>query len=375
MKSSLKKSLRFHFAGGGTGGHLFPALALADEINRRFPAAEITFWGTKRGIEAKIIPETAYKLEYIPVRGFQRRLTAGHLLFPFVLAASVVKALRVFLKNRPKAVIGTGGYVSGPVVFSAWLLWIPVFIQEQNSYPGVTTRFLVHLAKRVYLTFEVSKEYFRNKRKLRITGNPVRADLKRAEPEEARRHFGLTAGAPVLFVLGGSQGARHVNWAVAKLLPELLKQTQVQVLWSTGTVDYDGIRREFAQFQQVKVFAFISEMPEAYAAASLIVSRAGATTLAELAVCGLPSILIPYPYAAGGHQIFNARSFELEGAAVCLLEKDLTPNGLKKIILDLLEDREKLEKMGLAARKQAKPEAVKTIVDDIVSFLPKNVLL
>jgi len=356
-------------AGGGTGGHLFPALAIANEIKRRLPEAEITFWGTKRGIEAKILPTTDFSLEFIPVRGFQRRLSLGNLLFPFGLGASFVKAFRWLLLKRPKAVIGTGGYVSGPVGFTAWLLWIPLFIQEQNSYPGATTRLLAQIARRVYVAFEVSKEYFKDREKLRVTGNPVRADIYWANRDEAFRMFGLSPEQPVLFVFGGSQGARRINRLLADILPDLLKETPLQILWATGPYDYDEIREKIGTNGRVKLFDFIQDMPAAYAVSSLVISRAGATTLAELAACGLPSVLIPYPFATGGHQVFNARSFEAEGAAICVLEKDLTPESLKQTIRELLGNPEKLKKMGQAAKKLAKADAAKRIVDDIFAEL------
>jgi len=369
MKSTMPKSFRFHFAGGGTAGHLFPALAIANEIKQRFPEAEITFWGTRRGIEAKILPTTNFTLEFIPVRGFQRRLSLRNLFFPFALVASFVKVFRSLLVKRPKAVIGTGGYVSGPVAFTAWLLRIPVFIQEQNSYPGVTTRLLARIAKRVYVSFEVSKEYFRNREKLRVTGNPVRADICRASRNEAFRKFGFSPEQPVLFVFGGSQGARRINQLMADILPVLLEKTSLQILWSTGPSDYDEIRGKTAADTRVKLFDFIKDMPDAYAVSSLIVSRSGATTLAELAACGLPSVLIPYPYATGGHQVFNARSFESEGAAVCLLEKNLMPESLAQVIQELLGNPEKLQAMAKAAKKLAKPDAAKVITDDIFAEL------
>ncbi len=369
MKPAKKKTLRFYFAGGGTGGHLFPALAIANEIRRRFPEAEVTFWGTRRGIEAKILPTTDFTLELIPVRGFRRRLSLGNLLFPFALAASFVKAFRLLLVKRPKAVIGTGGYVSGPVAFTAWLLWIPVFIQEQNSYPGATTRLLARIAKRVYVAFEVSKEYFKNREKLRVTGNPVRADIHQANRNEAFRMFEFSPEQPVLFIFGGSQGARRINQLIADILPDLLEKTPLQILWSTGPSDYDEIREKIGANNRVRVFDFIKDMPAAYAVSSLVISRAGATTLAELAACGLPSILIPYPFATGGHQVFNARSFEAEAAAICLLEKELTPESLEQTIREMLGNPEKLKKMGQAAQKLAKVDAARRIVEDIFAEL------
>ncbi|NOY77945.1 MAG: undecaprenyldiphospho-muramoylpentapeptide beta-N-acetylglucosaminyltransferase [Calditrichaeota bacterium] len=369
MKTASQKRFRFDIAGGGTGGHLFPAMAIAHEIKRRLPEAEITFWGTKRGIEAKILPTTDYSLEFIPVRGFQRRLSFGNVLFPFDLSASLMKVFRVLLSKRPKAVIGTGGYVSGPVAFVAWLLWIPVFIQEQNSYPGATTRLLARIARRVYIAFEVSKEYFANRDKLQVTGNPVRADIHRADRNEAFRRFGFSPDQPVLFVFGGSQGARRINQLLAAILPDLLEETPVQILWATGPHDFEEIREKVGTNDRVKLFDFIQDMPSAYAVSSLVISRAGATTLAELAACGLPSVLIPYPFATGGHQVFNARSFESEGAAVCLLEKDLTPESLKRTLQELLRDPEKLKRMGRSAQKLAKADAAKRIVDDIFTEL------
>jgi len=366
------KKESFHFAGGGTGGHLFPALALAEVLKRRVPTAEIVFWGTSRGLENKIIPNTTYRLEKIPVRGFQRRLTLANLVFPFVLLASVAKVGRQFLFRRPRAVLGTGGYVSGPVVFVAWLLWIPVFIQEQNSFPGVTTRLLAKLARRVYLTFETSKKYFKHPKKLLVTGNPIRPEILQADRTAALQKFGLSPEKYTLFVFGGSQGARKINRLLAEILPNLLQDLPLQVIWSTGASDFAEISRKMEGQPNVRVFDFIAEMSLAYAAADLVVCRAGATTLAEITAVGLPSVLIPYPFAAANHQVLNARSLEEAGAAVCLLENELTGEKLAQEIKRLFREPERLKKMAASAKKLARPEAAEVIVSDVFAQLNKG---
>jgi UDP-N-acetylglucosamine--N-acetylmuramyl-(pentapeptide) pyrophosphoryl-undecaprenol N-acetylglucosamine transferase len=233
----------------------------------------------------------------------------------------------------------------------------------------VTTRLLARLAKRVYLTFESSKKFFRNQKKLVVTGNPVRGDLLRANRVEALDKWDLSPEKMTLFVFGGSQGARKINQLVADVLPELLREQPLQVIWSTGRADFAEIKEKIGDEPNVRLFEFLTDMPNAYAAADLVVCRAGATTLAELTAVGRPSVLIPYPFAAAGHQEFNARSLEEAGAAVCLLESELTPRKFKEALTELLSNPSRLREMAKAAKRLGRPDAADSIVTDMLSQL------
>lgn len=366
----MKKGNRetYLFAGGGTGGHLYPAVALAQELKQVRPSADIHFVGTARGIESRVIPALGFPLHLIAVRGVRRSLTPVNLLVPFVLLWSLLQCIVLLNKLRPAAVIGTGGYVSGPVLLTAALVRFPTLIQEQNSYPGVTTRLLARLASRVHISFEESRRFFSN-HKLVLSGNPVRSFQKNLKPTQARKKLGLQPDQETLLVFGGSQGAQALNTALLDCLNDVLAQTDLQVLWSTGGADFESVQQAVRPFgDRVRVFAFISDMESAYRASTLAVARAGALTLAELTVCGLPSILVPYPFAAANHQETNARALEAAGAVLVILQRDLTPRRLSEMIYDLMKDGEKRVGMAEAALQAAFPKATQEIVHSILSL-------
>ncbi|MDZ7317121.1 MAG: undecaprenyldiphospho-muramoylpentapeptide beta-N-acetylglucosaminyltransferase [candidate division KSB1 bacterium] len=366
-----KNKKAFVFTGGGTGGHLYPALALAQEVKRRMPAAEIHFIGSRRGLEARVVPTMGFALHLIPVRGFQRRLSIANLAVPWLLLQSLVQSFVLLRRIAPAAVIGTGGYVSGPVLVAARFLGLPTLIQEQNSLPGATTRILARIVDRVHISFAESAALLKA-RSVRLTGNPVRSFDPHLAPESARLRLGLEAQRPTLLIFGGSQGARALNDALLGALPRLLSESEVQIIWSTGKSDYPRIRAEVQDQPRINVLEFIDDMEAAYRAADLAVTRSGALTLAELTVCGVPAILVPYPFAAAGHQEQNARALERLGAAVVILQRDLTSERLAEEVLALLRDHRRREEMANAARKAAFPNATREIVDSLFELIAEE---
>ena len=360
----------FLFAGGGTGGHLYPALAIAQKLEKTVKECEIHFVGTKKGIENRVVPEHGYPLHLISVRGVTRKLTPANIVVPFRVLWSLLQCGRILFKIRPAAVVGTGGYVSGPVLFMASLLGYPTLIQEQNSYPGVTTRLLAKRVKKVHLSFKESLKYFKKQSNLIISGNPVRDLRIRLSKKQARQHFNLKAEKPTLLVFGGSQGAVAINHAMLDSLEMLMHETDVQIIWSTGKTGFQKVKERIKEYSyRICVSNYIDEMEVAYAASDLVISRAGAMTLAEITMCRLPSILIPYPYAAAGHQVANARSLEKSGAAVVIVEKDLEGYVLAKEISRLLDDSNTLKKMQQAAANAAFPNATTEIVQSVLEIV------
>jgi len=373
LAKNLKQTFRILLAGGGTGGHLYPAIAIAEEILRREPNAEIHFVGTRVGLEARVLPSLGYKLHFSAIRGFRRKLTIKNLWLPFRVMVSSFQCLSLLYKVGPHVVIGTGGYVSGPTLFFAWLMRVPTLIQEQNSYPGATTRFLSRLVDRVHLSYEESKKYFRSHDKLRVSGNPVRSFRRDVDKNEARQRLQLEPERVTLLVFGGSQGARAINRVMAQIAEKIVNNSEAQIVWGTGRLDYSKVVEETRGIgSRLKIFEYIDDMGMAYSASDVIVSRAGATTLAEITLWGLPSILIPYPYAAAGHQESNARTLENLGAAFVILEKDLDDSSLLTQVLELLKSDKLRHKMGSAARAASHPNAAKEIVDSLFELAGKS---
>lgn len=356
------KARTFVISGGGTGGHLYPALAIAETIKRNESDADIYFIGTAKGIESRVVPQHGYKLYLIAVRGFARHRIWSNLSVPFRLMWSLVQSFRLLKKLNPDIVIGTGGYVSGPVLYMAQMMNIPTLIQEQNSYPGVTTRLLSKRADRVHLTYKASLVYLKRQDNCRITGNPVRR-MSPLSLQQARRKLGLNPEKLTLLIFGGSQGAHMINMAVLQIIDRLL-ENDVQIIWGTGIQD-ESIIKESVQDKRVWKSSYIDEMPDAYRAADLAITRAGAITLAELTANHLPSILIPYPYAAADHQLNNALALAEQGAALVLEQKNLTPETLYQMIVDLLHDHGERKKMAERADKMAFPNAANDLYHSI----------
>lgn len=368
--------MRFVVAGGGTGGHIYPALAIARGLQEKYPGAEILYIGTENGLEAEIVPRAGFPFRSIRLSGLRRRLTVKNLFILWRAGAGIIEAQRIIRNFKPSAVIGTGGYVCGPVVMAASSLRIPTLIHEQNALPGITNRLLSFFATRVAVTFEDSIMRFPRRAKVKLTGLPVRPEVVTADRCRARQNFGVQPEQMLVLSFGGSQGARSINRAMAKVLKEFQKERQVSFLHVTGQAQYQEFltycRRENLSDlsgNNMRIVPYLHEMPEALAAADLVICRAGAATLAEITVRGIPSILIPYPYATGNHQQYNARALVDRGAAEMILDKELTGSLLAGKIRTMFQNREKLKDMAEASLSLGRPEALKDILDCIEEFV------
>ena len=363
---------KIDFAGGGTAGHLFPALALAQEFQNRFPSCEIQFWGTKKGIEYRLREQIGFKLKTIRIRGFQRKFNLSNIMIPFEILGSMFFLKFYFLFRRPDLVIGTGGYVSGPVLFIASRLGIFTAIHEQNSYPGATTKILSRWVKKIYLSYDESKKYFQWQQKIRIFGNPIREIQGKHSRSAGLDEFGLLPEKKTLFIFGGSQGGLGINKLMIEIVPKLLAEKKIQVIWATGPKHFENIKEQIDTFDGLSIYQFIDKMYLAYAAYDLVICRAGATTVAELTYLGVPAILIPFPYATANHQEFNARELEKAGAAKCIIEKKTSCEELIKTIIELLNNEKILSEMKKNSKNLGRPNAAFDIVSDLCDTLLFN---
>ncbi len=350
-------------AGGGTGGHVYPGIAVAEEIARTRPDDRVVFVGTRRGLESQVVPEAGFPIRYLSGRGFPRR---AWWRWPQAILANVTglfQALSIVAGEKPDVVLGTGGYVSGPVVLAAWLLRKPIVLQEQNSIPGIANRWLAQIADEVHLSFVEARSYFRRRDHLKVTGNPIRAHILGGDRATALQEFGLAAGQPTVFVFGGSRGAHRINEAALEAMRRLKDRVRVQFILQTGREDYEWAKETVEKEQlPARVLPFLRRIHQAYAAADLVVCRSGAMTLAEIAACGTPAILVPYPHAAHGHQVVNAGNLVDRGAAAMILDQDLSGERLAKEIAHWLSDRPALSRMSANARTFARPDAAERIV-------------
>lgn len=356
------EAIRVLIAAGGTGGHLYPGLAIAEEWMRTHPGSKVVFVGTSRGPETQAVPRAGFELRTISARGFPRRPSLGWFRAVFGLGRALVQSFRMIVDLKPHVVVGTGSYVSAPVALIARLFGIPVIIQEQNSIPGATNRWLNLVATEVHISFVESRGYFRRKNNLRVSGNPIRRSLLQQDRLSAYEAFGLDPQKRTLFVFGGSRGAQSINRAVQGALELLKRLTQLQVIWQTGSDDFEAIRNRFENFPlRVRVFAYLDAIEKAYAVADLAICRAGAMTIAELAACGVPAILVPYPYATRDHQTHNARGLLDRDAAEVIADKDLDPEILAGKVEALLRDEPRLRRLARNARAFARIDAAQRI--------------
>lgn len=364
---------RILIAGGGTGGHVYPAIATIEALKKRGDF-EFLYVGGKDGIETRIVPQYGIAFQAIWVSGFQRYLTWRNLLFPLKLKVSLVQSWQILRKFKPAVAIGTGGYVSGPVLYMAAKMGCPVLIEEQDVYPGVTTRLLAKYARRICLAFEDARRYLgKYEAKTVVTGNPVRKNLLVESRREVFQQYGFKEDAPVILVFGGSQGARSLNEAFLKILPGIAKRFNVQVLWQSGDKNYETLLAEKESIAKgVKILPYIDDMAGAYTAADIIVCRAGAITLAELAIVGKPAVLVPYPHAAGKHQEHNARFIEEQGAAIMITEDEGWEAKLGEALEKLLANSKYREQMAGAWKKLARPQASENIADEVLKLMKVN---
>ncbi len=351
--------MRMLVAGGGTGGHVFPGIALAEEVVGRHPQNDVVFAGTARGLEAEVVPAAGFPIELIRVQGLKGKGLAALLTGLLVLPRAFLQSLRILRKWRPDVVVGVGGYASGPVVLAAWLLRVPTALQEQNALPGLTNRLLGRFVQAAFTAFPQAGRYF-GRAQVHQLGNPIRRQLL-----ENYMHPSVAHDRPRLLVFGGSQGAHALNMRVVEALPHLADlRDRLRITHQTGVSDREAVERATrAVGFEPDVRAFITDMSAAYAAADLVVCRAGATTLAELTVCRKPSILVPFPAAADNHQVKNAESLVEAGAAVMIEERDLTGEVLAAEIRAILTDPERREAMARAAGRLGSPQAASEITD------------
>jgi UDP-N-acetylglucosamine--N-acetylmuramyl-(pentapeptide) pyrophosphoryl-undecaprenol N-acetylglucosamine transferase len=353
--------MKLLIAGGGTGGHLFPGVAIAEELKARDPSAQVRFVGTARGIEARVLPELGWDLALIEVSGLKTVGGWGKLKGVLRLPKALWQARRAVKAFRPDAVIGVGGYASGPVVLMARLNGRPTAICEQNSIPGMTNKLLGRVVRRVFLAFDESRRFFKAA-KVVMSGNPVRRELAAKLVAAAGEPRG--DGPPAVLVSGGSLGAVAVNDLASAALIALAKTRPLAIVHQTGATDVERIAAHYrAAGVEADVRAFIKDMASEYAKADLIVCRAGATTVAELAIAGKPAIFIPYPFAADNHQELNAQEMAEAGAATMFRQRELTGDKLAAAIGPLLDDPAARAAMGAKMRELAHPKAAATVVD------------
>ena len=360
-------------AGGGTGGHLFPGLALAEEFKKRDSSTEVVFVGTEHGIEARIIPREGYPLKFLRTEGIVGRSLLKKTKAGFKLLLSFVDANRILKEVMPDIVIGVGGYASGAIVFAAGMKSIPTMIHEQNSVPGLTNKMLGNVVQRICVTYQESRSSF-PMGKTFLTGNPIRARILKGDKESAYKLFSLEKDLFTVFVFGGSSGAKSINRAMVDTLNHLgdLKD-KIQFLHQTGSADFDNIREAYRKAGVKAMIApFIYQMAEAYSIADIVISRAGATTLAELTALGKPAILIPYPFAAGRHQEFNAIKLREMGAAFMILDNELNGEIIAEHISDMYKNDSLRADMQRASRGLGSPDACTRIVDVAVSLIKSS---
>ncbi|MGZ8391607.1 MAG: undecaprenyldiphospho-muramoylpentapeptide beta-N-acetylglucosaminyltransferase [Gemmatimonadales bacterium] len=356
-------------AGGGTGGHLMPALAIATALLELAPDVEPVLIGASRGVEARLLPSRDFRFHLLSTEPIYRRTWWKNFRWPFVAGRLLREISRVFDMERPAAVLGTGGYASGPVVWWAARHGIPTAIQEQNAYPGLVSRWLSRRVRHVYLGLPEARRLLRFGPNTQVfdTGNPITAPVA-GRRGAANTRFGLDGARPVVLVTGGSQGARAINQAVAGWLEGGGPENAV-LIWVTGRGTYD----EFARYHrppQVQVLDFLDPMGDGYAVADLVVSRAGMITVAELCAWGLPNVLVPLPTAAADHQTYNARVLAASGASLMLPQAELTPDRLRDVITDLLSDPARRKQMGEQALARGKPHAAREIVSKLLTLIP-----
>jgi UDP-N-acetylglucosamine--N-acetylmuramyl-(pentapeptide) pyrophosphoryl-undecaprenol N-acetylglucosamine transferase len=362
--------MRVLIAAGGTGGHIYPGIAVANEILRRQPQSRIKFVGTARGLENKLVPKAGFELSLIDSAGLKNLGVVARMRGLLVLPKSFLDARRLISSFRPDVVIGAGGYVSGPVLLTAALMKVPTLVMESNALPGWTNRVLARFVDKAAVSFEAALPFFRGKAV--VTGNPVRREFFEISPrrsDSGAREFSI-------LVFGGSQGAHAINEAMIAALPKLesLKHT-LWVTHQTGDADFDKVRGAYTSAgwnQQARVTKYIDNIVDEFAKVDLVVCRAGATTTAELIAAGKPSVMVPFPFAADDHQRKNAEALEAAGAGRTILQQNLTGEALAREIATLAGEPQKIEEMGQAARKLARGDPAATVVNMVEELVRRD---
>jgi len=365
----MKPSVNILISGGGTGGHIYPALAIANELKKRNSKADFLFVGAKNRMEMEKVPQAGFPIKGLWITGIQRKLTLKNLLFPIKLISSLYNANKIIKKFKPNVVIGTGGFASGPTLYMAAKKGIPTLVQEQNSYPGITNKILAKKANVICVAYDGLERFFPTD-KIVKTGNPVRQDLLEISKKrnEARKSYKLISSQKTLLVLGGSLGARSINNLIKDHIEWLVKN-KVQVIWQTGKLYYADYKH-FGDLEGVQTFEFINTMDLAYAAADIIISRAGAGSISELCIVGKPVIFIPSPNVAEDHQTKNAMAVVNNNAAVMIKENEL--NTFKHQFEGILSRQIKQEELSKNIKELALPNATQLIASEVENLISKN---
>lgn len=371
--------MKFILTGGGTGGHIYPALAIARGLLEKYPGSEIMFVGTSKGLEADIVPREGFDFKTITVEGLPRKLSPQVIKTGWKLLKGLVQARKIIKGFNPDIVIGTGGYVCGPVMMMSALMGFSTVIHEQNAYPGITNKILARFVDKVLVTFPESKKYFPQKTYKKVTGLPVRKEILTINRDEGIKNLNLNPGKLVVLVFGGSRGARSINTAMVDIIKAYQNRDNVQILHITGQYDYQetltrlenqGIQLELNGDITIKPYVY--NMEDALAAADVVVCRAGATTIAEINAKGIPGILIPYPYAAENHQEYNARALEKAGAAILIKDRELNSQTLKNVLDELMDNKKELIKMKNKSKGLGKPNALADIINEVAEIIFKK---
>ena len=360
------RTYKFILSGGGTGGHIYPAIAIANELKSRFPDSQILFVGAQDKMEMQKVPQAGYPIKGLWIAGLQRRLTLDNALFPLKLVSSLLKSRQIIKEFKPDVVIGTGGFASGPLLQMANSAGIPTVIQEQNSFPGITNKLLSKKANAICVAYENLERFF-PKEKMVLTGNPVRQDLIEidSKKEEGQAHFNLDSNKKTILVLGGSLGARRINQLIEKEL-NFFATHDVQLLWQCGKLYFDEYQKYNSK--NVQVMAFIERMDLVYAAADIVISRAGASSVSELCIVGKPIIFIPSPNVAEDHQTKNAQSVADKNGAILIKENELDAT-FESTFSELIANESKLRELSQNSKKLALPNATKAIVEEIIKLI------
>lgn len=357
-------------SGGGTGGHVYPAIAIANKIKEENPDCEILFVGTEKGIESEIVPKYGYELKTVTVQGFRRKIDFENVKRVFKLCKGLEQSRRIVKKYKPDIVIGTGGYVSGPVLFNSALNKTVTIVHEQNSFPGVTNKILSKVVTRVLTSFEDSHERFpeESRNKLVLTGNPVRKEILQSRKSTSRKKLGISEDKKMVLCYGGSGGSEEINDAMRLVIKNMVKE-DIAFIFATGKLYYDEFIESLGEVSlkpYQRVMPYLDNMADGLSASDIVIGSAGAISLAEITALGKPSIIIPKAYTAENHQEYNAKSIESQGAGIAILEKDLTPEKLNEVVFKLLGDRELLIDMANASKSIGKPQAIDLIYDEIM---------
>ncbi len=367
-----KNNIHIIISGGGTGGHIFPAIAIANGLkNRLGEKVKILFVGAKGHMEMEKVPKAGYKIKGLWISGFQRNLTLTNLLFPLKLIISLCKSKKIIKNFIPDVAIGTGGYASGPILYIATKKRIPTLILEQNSYPGITNKILAKSVNRICTAYKDMGKYF-PENKIKVTGSPIRQEIFNMKPtqKEALDFFNLKTGKKTILIIGGSQGAQKINKTIAVNIDKIVSQ-KTQLIWQTGKTSLDFARNSILQLKykdNIKIYDFIYEMDKAYAAADLIVSRAGAIAIAEIIAVNKPAIFIPLPTAAEDHQTHNAQTLIRKNAAI-MIKENQADEKLANVITTLINDNNKLDELKKNLNKFERKNATNLIVDEIIDLI------